>query len=277
MCYTLNMNDELINLFENLKFHIEEADFVRVWPFWEDIVAFYPYNRLYLITDGVAHLWLKDKEILLEPGKLYFIPQHSVVKGKCNIFGHYFCHFEIDQPFSNITDFVEFPHSVSCDGYDEQLFKELIANYPCDTPQKLLKVQGTFKLLFSKFLTDTKLVDYTKMRFLSTMEYINNNLSSPMTLDDIAKQADINTRYFCSSFKKVFGVSPWQYVITMRLNKASILLINSEKTIREIAYETGFQDEFYFSRCFKKNLGLSPQAYKSKVKKLQQSRNFDKS
>ena len=71
--------DNLLNIFGNLKVKIDEANFVRVWPFWQDIVAFYPYNRLYLITDGCADLYLRDKTVRMEPDFIYFVPQYIAV------------------------------------------------------------------------------------------------------------------------------------------------------------------------------------------------------
>lgn len=269
ICYHYGMNNDLLNIFDHLKMKIEEAQFVRVWPFWSDIVAFYPYNRLYLITDGYANLYLKDKTILLKPDHLYFIPQHTVVKGECDIFGHYYCHFEIEAPFSDITNFVHFSEEVPADKEDRALFEKIIRNFPCDTPQKLFTVHGAFQLLFSKLLDQTAYIDTEKTRFIPVLKYINMNYQKSISLDDLAGVMSLNTGYFCSLFKKTFQVSPWQYVINTRLNKASLLLADNEKSIREISFSVGFEDEFYFSRYFKKKFGISPLAYRNKSKMLQ--------
>jgi len=64
-------------------------------------------------------------------------------------------------------------------------------------------------------------------------------------------------------FKEAMGVSAYSYVLDLRLSKAAELLLSSELSIAEIAYETGFSDPLYFSRIFRKRCGSSPEAFRS--------------
>lgn len=200
--------DNLLNIFGNLKVKIDEANFVRVWPFWQDIVAFYPYNRLYLITDGCADLYLRDKTVRMEPDFIYFVPQYTVVRGECDIFGHYFCHFEIDAPFSDLTKFVQFSDRVPADERDRELFETVMKNFPSDTPQKLFNANGAFMLLFSKLLENASYVDSEKTRFIPVLKYVDENYQKPISLEDLANLMSLNTRYFCTLFKSAFRISP---------------------------------------------------------------------
>lgn len=261
--------DNLLNIFGNLKVKIDEANFVRVWPFWQDIVAFYPYNRLYLITDGCADLYLRDKTVRMEPDFIYFVPQYTVVRGECDIFGHYFCHFEIDAPFSDLTKFVQFSDRVPADERDRELFETVMKNFPSDTPQKLFNANGAFMLLFSKLLENASYVDSEKTRFIPVLKYVDENYQKPISLEDLANLMSLNTRYFCTLFKSAFRISPWQHVIYTRLNKAAVLLKSNDKSIREISFAVGFEDEFYFSRLFKKKFGRSPLGYRNKLETYQ--------
>ena len=106
------------------------------------------------------------------------------------------------------------------------------------------------------------------MRFLNVLNYIDKNYNKKLSLLDLANQACLNEKYFCKLFKEYFNLSPWQYVLQSRLNKASTLLFENNLSIKEIAFSVGFEDEFYFSRIFKKHFGLSPNKYKAHIKKM---------
>lgn len=262
------MNLEILHMFNNLKINIEEINYVKVWPFWKEIVSVYPRNRLYLITEGTATIHLKNKTILLEPNNLYYIPAFSVVGGNCDIFGHYYCHFDIEAPFTHLTQFINFSHSVKADENDIGLFKQIMNSFPIDTPQKLLRAEGSFKLLFSKFFSNADTVNSQKLRFFKILNYIDENYNKEITLANLANEACLNEKYFCRLFKEYFDLSPWHYLIQVRLNKARSLLFEDKHNIKEIAHIVGFEDEFYFSRIFKKHFGTSPREYKLKIKQM---------
>ena len=262
------MKNDFLQMYSNLKIHIEEANRVKVWPYWEEIVSVYPGNRLYLVTEGTATLQLKNKTILLEPGYLYFIPAFSVVGGKCDIFDHYFCHFTIGGSFSHITQFIDFNHKVSANETDSQLFKQIVQSFPSDTLQKVLQAEGSFKILFSRFFKQVNSINPQKLRFLNILNYIDKNYNKNISLIDLANEACLNEKYFCKLFKEYFELSPWQYVLQTRLNKASAMLFDNNFNIKVIALAVGFEDEFYFSRIFKKQFGMSPSEYKTQIKKM---------
>jgi Transcriptional regulator containing an amidase domain and an AraC-type DNA-binding HTH domain len=67
---------------------------------------------------------------------------------------------------------------------------------------------------------------------------------------------------FRKIFKETTGLSPNQYHLNLRLDKAKDLLTSTNLTINEVAYQTGFDSIFYFSRLFKKKNGLPPKEYR---------------
>jgi len=77
-------------------------------------------------------------------------------------------------------------------------------------------------------------------------------------LEPYASQSNVSKDYFRNMFKKYTGFPPHQYHLEIKLMRAKELLLTTDKSIKEIAYETGFQSIHYFSRCFKKKLGVNP-------------------
>ena len=76
----------LLNFLKNTAFSVTEAEFATVGDFWKNQVFFYKRERLYYVTDGEADIILKEKTIHLQKGRLYLIPSHSVLTGKCKDF-----------------------------------------------------------------------------------------------------------------------------------------------------------------------------------------------
>lgn len=96
----------------------------------------------------------------------------------------------------------------------------------------------------------------------SALDYIQDNLSTNLSLEAIANHVGMSQYYFCSLFKQSVGTSPWQYVIEQRILKAKQLLRISEISLSEIALLCGFANQNHLSRHFRKLVGTTPKAYR---------------
>ena len=87
-------------------------------------------------------------------------------------------------------------------------------------------------------------------------------LDKPADMELLATDLHMGYSAFRKTFKKKVGVSPNQYHLNLRLNRAVHLLTSTNLTISEVAYQTGFDSLFYFSKLFKKKIGESPKLYR---------------
>ncbi len=94
-------------------------------------------------------------------------------------------------------------------------------------------------------------------------EVIGLHLFSNLKLEQLAKLCNLSLSSFKREFKKEFEDSPTNYINEKRLEKAKELLSTTDLPISEVAYETGFQDSLYFTRLFKKKIGVPPTAYRT--------------
>lgn len=99
------------------------------------------------------------------------------------------------------------------------------------------------------------------IRFLIT--YMENNYTSHMSLDYLADFACINKYYLSREFKKYTGFSPNDYLISLRINAAKNLLVNTTLPATKIAHEVGIHDINNFTTLFKKKVGMTPIQYRS--------------
>lgn len=90
------------------------------------------------------------------------------------------------------------------------------------------------------------------------LDFINENLEKQITLSQIAAQAALSQTYFSTAFKKLNGISPWEYITIKRVEKAIGLLKNTDATKLDIAMQCGFNSSSNFYKAFKKITGKRP-------------------
>ena len=93
-------------------------------------------------------------------------------------------------------------------------------------------------------------------------EYIRNNYSKALNLDEVSYFVNISPYYFSKIFKEGTGENFIEYLTNIRMEKAKELLNSTDYSMKEICAMVGYSDPNYFSRSFKKNVGVTPTEYK---------------
>ncbi len=96
------------------------------------------------------------------------------------------------------------------------------------------------------------------------IEYMRQNINRKITLEELSGIARLSTFYLSRTFKEATEYPIIMYFNKMKIDKAKELLIEGNKKVKEVAYELGYSNEFYFSRIFKRIEGLSPTEFYSK-------------
>jgi len=127
----------------------------------------------------------------------------------------------------------------------------------CSYLKTLLLEQGAILALTDK-IDSISVNTYRHCR-----RYIDENFSTIFLPSEVAEKCGINTRYMSRLFKKHASITPHEYIMRLKLNKAANLLLVSSLSVKDIAEMIGFIDPFHFSRNFKKIHGLSPRDYRN--------------
>ena len=96
------------------------------------------------------------------------------------------------------------------------------------------------------------------------VSYIESNYSRRITLENIAAAGNVCKTTCCSLFSSYTHQTPNVYLVNYRLSKGAELLIQTDLSITEICYETGFTGASYFTEMFRKSYGCSPTEYRKK-------------
>jgi AraC family transcriptional regulator len=97
------------------------------------------------------------------------------------------------------------------------------------------------------------------------LNYIRENITNNLSLAELATIAQVGSHHFANLFKRSTGLSPYQYVIQQRLAKAQELLKTTNRSIVEIAIESGFANQSHLTTVFQKNLSITPKKYRDRL------------
>lgn len=99
----------------------------------------------------------------------------------------------------------------------------------------------------------------------TAIKYMKENIDRSISVKELADHINYSSPYLYSLFKEETGYSPIHYFNHLKIQKACQYLSFTDMSIKEISYELGFNDPFYFSRMFKKLMELSPSAYRENL------------
>lgn len=102
----------------------------------------------------------------------------------------------------------------------------------------------------------------TQLSLSKTISYINEHFAEPITLDELSALAALSPYYFTRLFTRETGMTPHQYLITMRINSAKFLLKTTALPVKEIGFSCGFTSESSFCTTFRKREGKTPGEYR---------------
>jgi AraC-like DNA-binding protein len=97
---------------------------------------------------------------------------------------------------------------------------------------------------------------------LRARDLVDSRYDEALDLRTLAKEANVSPRHFSRSFRRVFGETPYQYLLSRRLERARHLLRTTAMTVGEICLEVGFTSVGSFTTTFKRHFGVSPTTFR---------------
>ncbi len=203
-----------------------------------------------------------DIVICAKPGQL----RHTKLPFKC-----YFIHMIIHE--GELCDrLMEMPSYVKISDRKiyEDIFKQLYAYYDTALDKHRLLMQSRILELIYLLCDHTSKQGFqskssNKEMIEKVIKYIKANLASDLSLNTVAEYASFSPIHFHNCFKRSTGKTLREFVEEQRLQKAINLLISTDMTLSEIAYECGFSSQSYFSSVFKQKMKTTPRKYAKEI------------
>lgn len=245
---------------------------------WHDDLQF-----IYVLS-GAIEVTTLDDIVQVKTGEGIFINKnviHHVKRIKdCHynsfIFPNYFLEFYAGAYVKSFVDSVveneqfTFYHFIQGSVWHDEILSVLSQLADIENNKTEFYIYEVLVYLSSLWLTMIKNINFPKrkqknivnIRIQKILRYIEENYSENLTLEDLAKSANISKSECSRCFKSSLNTTPYKYLNEIRLLKATQLLKHTNEPIGNIAVTIGFNQMSHFGKCFKEKTGYSPKEYR---------------
>ncbi|HEY0109217.1 MAG TPA: AraC family transcriptional regulator [Fibrella sp.] len=228
-------------------------------------------------TDGLGWIQVPKGRVTLQAGDMYAIAPgvpHSYAADPTNPWTIYWFHINgtacqesvwaATGNHENLAQVVRVVFSNERITLFDRIYEAFLNGY---SQSNLLFANLTLPYFLASFVLPDNFRPKTKVALPinatdKAIQFMQDNLANPVTLDNIAQAANLSVSFFSRKFKQDTGYAPIEYFNHLRVQKACQLLHFSDLRINEVASQLGIDDPFYFSRLFKNQMGISPVEYR---------------
>ena len=276
------IRDEFKVRYTTIPFATFNGDYKKQVGKKDTVTLFHKHREMELMTilEGKAELCVGMESFEVEKGDVVIISPYllhnATIYANCD-FKHYCLCFDMDIiNDKNLKSSLEnglysiSPVIKSTESISAKLSAFLQKSYECHSSRCKgweLQVMGNLSCFFG-LLFENGYIDMRDNAVLNNdicckvFDYIENNYSRQITLDEVAKLFYVSKSYFCRVFKHNFGKTFNNYVCIYRIEKACVFLKNTNLSVSEISLKVGFNSFSFFDKMFKRYIGVSPMDYR---------------
>ncbi len=252
-------------LSNSLNLHILEHGYLKGDSNWNYPAVTSPFNRIYFVVKGEGFIRGPQGVVSLTEGNMYLIPCHTTYDYYCETeVEKFYIHFRLE--YLGGMDFFEKLKACKSIPFDKKELDQLIKQATSTNLIEILDFKASFLKGLTLFDSEHIALPPPQLQAIAQyqplLEYIRNHCQISLTPQQLADVIHFTPSSLTKKFKRDMGFTPKYYLQKQVMEKGKELLLCSTLSIKEIAYQLGFKDEFYFSRFFKKNQGVSPLYYR---------------
>ena len=219
-------------------------------------------NGFFLMEEGECRFIWEDREILLQPGTLVYIPLHAHYDMQVSTpaFSISRCNFYLKDALGEAVFFSQSPKLL----YQQAPQKIQDLMHEMTRIEIVGKNAARMKLLFYRLINELiqEKETISHHRLTPAISYLHAHYCEEIDASMLAELCFLSPAQFYRMFRKAFDRTPLEYRNDLRMRQAKLLLLEEDYSIGEIAQQLGFESIYYFSRVFRRFTGLSPTAYR---------------
>ena len=246
----------MIYNYENLSFQLLTIDrFFHREGFFD--VKARPYAALSFRVSGTGRFEIGTKHFITKPGDVLFLPANLPYKVEYSVSESIVVHFD-QCNYSEVENIcLENSSKINI------CFEHLLEAW--SKQRSINQAKSIIYDILDKMSSDQKM-SISDTAVANCVRYIDAHFCDPnIDVETVCGVAFISVSSLQRAFAKYFGMSPKQYLIQLRMNKALELLTENELSVKKISFACGFTDEKYFSRAFKKKYGYPPSQFRKHI------------
>jgi AraC-like DNA-binding protein len=234
-----------------------------------------PENFIFYCVDG--HGWYKigNQRYEVGPNEFFILPQnveHAYGNDAENPWSIYWIHFggngleEFNKTLSVQRYFKPFHIKNNAETFSvfNKIYQSLQLGYSIDNLLFANMCFTHFLSLFVYHARHNESVESDRTDFIDlVIKHMQNHIDENISLGELSKQYNYSVSRFSNLFKQKTGYAPIDYFLQMKMQKACQQLDFTNKSIKLIAFDMGFDDPYYFSKRFKTIIGISPKKYRA--------------
>jgi AraC-like DNA-binding protein len=234
-------------------------------------------NILIYCVEGSGKATINDSAYNVSPGDFIIVPAripHSYAANEEHAWTIYWMHFKgrISDSMSEslIGKYNGYKGSVNFSQKRIELFEEIYSNLERGySNENIYYANMCLWHFIASFLFDSKFNYITRENTGDVtsiaIDFMQQHLNRTLTLNEIAKSVNLSVSHFAAIFHKKTGFAPIEYFNHLKIQKACQFLQFTNNRINEISNHFGIEDSYYFSRLFKKTMGISPNEYRKRI------------
>ncbi len=230
-------------------------------------------NLLIYCTEGLGHISTPDYKGQIKPGDILLVPAgqaHRYHADKNTPWTIYWFHFIGDSSKQLIQKLGYKPdQAVISLGLNPQLiadFKRLLVarhtGYRSAAYSHAASVTRQILCYLTLEIRNSQALQRSNFSLEAIHGFMQERLSGELNLDTLAAGFNLSKYHFSSKYKQLTGYPPIKHFIHMKMERACYLLDSSPASIKVISHQLGYEDPLYFSRLFRKTIGMSPSDYR---------------
>lgn len=274
----------------NFDFQLLNQGFSKLDATWNFGPICSSFTRIYYVSEGEGWVTMEGRRHRLTPGHLYLIPAFaSHYDHSSGPFAHYYIHcFDQTKQVINYYKQLKFPFEVAATDHDIHSIHRLsrlcpdiplydnnpnsydnnpsllksIRRFQALPPGVRIEVNGILLQLISRFFNKAEQkYKVSDNRIIKSLYTIEQNLTSPVSLDRLAAEAALSKDAFIRLFRRQTGHTPIDYILRQRIQRAQILMVEGQRSVQKVARLMGYDNVSYFGRLFKKVTDMSPMEF----------------
>ena len=263
-------NKRALRIWKDFELNVLYSGLAGTGPEWQAEHVCSPFSRLYFILEGEGLARTGEKTLRLRAGRVYLIPAEMDFSYSCEEhMEQLFFHVNVNGQ-NGMDYFRDCRRLLEREGSPERT--GLICRlYRSERAADVFRLKGLIWEELAAFAQEGELPKPSEQNYSELVSRFfflaQNPVSAASQIRELAQELHVSESTLSKRFRRETGITPGVYLNRLVLDRACLLLLSGEMSIAEVAERLGFSDQFYFTKYFRRQMDMTPSAYRKLMRR----------